>query len=265
MLRRFSPTSIGRWSVRRPWLAIAVWLAFVVSAVLALSLTGTKQLQNGATGESARGYALMDAHQLGLPPVQFAYVHSESLSAGAPAFRAATRSAAVAMRTALGGPVTLGVSRDQHSVLISGQVRMLFSLPGLQRSLAAVHAGDARVSVALGGSGDSGSGKDLSRAERLSVPITLLVLLIAFGALVAALVPVLLAVTAVIAAFGLLGPISQLFPLDDSVKTVVLLIGMAVGVDYALFYVVRSREERQRGHSSREALERTARTSGRSV
>ena len=90
-------------------------------------------------------------------------------------------------------------------------------------------------------------------------------LLISFGALVAAFVPVLLAATAVVAAFGLLGPISQLFPLDDSVKTVVLLIGMAVGVDYALFYVVRSREERLRGASAREALERTSRTSGRSV
>ena len=111
----------------------------------------------------------------------------------------------------------------------------------------------------------SGGGNDLHRAEQLSIPVTLLVLLISFGALVAALVPVLLAATAVIAAFGLLGPISQLFPLDDSVKTVVLLIGMAVGVDYALFYVVRSREERLRGASVREALERTSRTSGRAV
>ena len=110
-----------------------------------------------------------------------------------------------------------------------------------------------------------GGGTDLSRAERLSLPVTLLVLLIAFGALVAALVPVLLAATAVIAAFGLLGPISQVFPLDNSVKTVVLLIGMAVGVDYALFYVVRSREERRRGGSTRAALERTSRTSGRAV
>ena len=90
-------------------------------------------------------------------------------------------------------------------------------------------------------------------------------LLFAFGAIVAALVPVLLALTAVIAAFGLLGPISQVFPLDDSVKTVVLLIGMAVGVDYALFYVVRSREERHRGVPPHEALERTVRTSGRTV
>ena len=106
---------------------------------------------------------------------------------------------------------------------------------------------------------------DLQRAELLSIPVTLLVLLFAFGAVVAALVPVLLALTAVVAAFGLLGPISQAFPLDDATKTVVLLIGMAVGVDYALFYVIRSREERHRGLPSHEALERTARTSGRTV
>jgi uncharacterized membrane protein YdfJ with MMPL/SSD domain len=76
---------------------------------------------------------------------------------------------------------------------------------------------------------------------------------------------VLLALTAVAAAFGLLGPISQAIPIDDSVKTVLVLIGMAVGVDYALFYVMRSREERRRGRPPHEALERTVRTSGRTV
>ena len=106
------------------------------------------------------------------------------------------------------------------------------------------------------------TGNDLHRAEQLSIPVTLLVLLISFGALVAALVPVMLAATAVIAAFGLLGPISQVFPLDDSVKTVVLLIGMAVGVDYALFYVVRSREERL-GAARRPARRSSARPAPR--
>src|SRR5204863_2749214 len=106
---------------------------------------------------------------------------------------------------------------------------------------------------------------DLNRAEILSVPVAFIVLLFAFGAVVAALVPVVLALTAVAATFGLLGPISQAFPLDDSVKIVVVLIGMAVGVDYALFYIVRSRAERKRGISSHEALDRTARTSGRTV
>ena len=107
--------------------------------------------------------------------------------------------------------------------------------------------------------------RDLHRAELLSIPVTLLVLLFAFGSLTAALVPVMLALSAVAAGLGLLGPLSQLFPVEDSAKTVVLLIGMAVGVDYALFFVVRSRAERNRGAAIDEALETTLRTSGRTV
>ena len=106
---------------------------------------------------------------------------------------------------------------------------------------------------------------DLQRAELLSIPVTLLVLLFAFGAVVAACVPVVLALTAVAATFGLLGPLSQAFPSDDAVTTVVVLIGMAVGVDYALFYIVRTRQERLRGLPSHEALGIAARTSGRTV
>jgi len=261
MFKRISPTSVGRWSSRRPWLAIAVWMAFVIAAAGALALTGSKRLQNGAVGESARGYALMDAHNLGFAPHVYAYLHSASLSAGDPAFLAATARVAKTMHSDLGSAPSVAVSRDRRSVLVSAELDSAAPLGPLQRSIPSTGA----VSATFIGTVGNGASADLRRAEKLSVPVTLLVLLIAFGALVAAVVPVVLAVTAVVAAFGLLGPISHLFPLDDSVKTVVLLIGMAVGVDYALFYVVRSREERAAGWSSHDALERTARTSGRSV
>ena len=264
MIKRLSPTAIGRWSTRRPVLAIAAWLSFVIAAVIALSLTGSKPLDNGAVGQSARGYALMDAHRLGLPPGEYVYVHSDSLTAGSPAFRTAVDAVDRAMRAAIGSGVNVSVARDQHSALVSATVTRPFDEPAVGAAVASANTANRAVS-ALVVDPTSGGGNDLHRAEALSIPVTLLVLLISFGALVAALVPVLLAATAVIAAFGLLGPISQLFPLDDSVKTVVLLIGMAVGVDYALFYVVRSREERLRGASVREALERTSRTSGRAV
>jgi RND superfamily putative drug exporter len=265
MAARISPTSIGRWSTRRPWLAIVLWLGFVIVAAAALSLTGTKQLQNGAVGESARGDALENAHQIGFPPEEYVYLHSPSLGATSPVFRAAVRAASTDLTAAVGGPVTVTTSSDHHAALVSAQVTEPPQGSALRSALARLRA-DYPQLQAVAGSGSAGSAKsDLARAEQLSVPVTLFVLVIAFGALVAALVPLLLAVTAVIAAFGLLGPISHTFPLDSSVKTVVLLIGMAVGVDYALFYVVRSREERQRGVSSHEALEYTARTSGRSV
>ncbi|HEV3390104.1 MAG TPA: MMPL family transporter, partial [Solirubrobacteraceae bacterium] len=264
MFKRFSPTAIGRWSTRRPVLSIAAWLTFVVVAVLALALTGSKPLENGAVGESARGYALMDAHRLGLPAMQYAYLQSDTLTTGGPAFQAATHQVAARMHDALGGPTHVSIAGDRHAALVTAQITRPFDTPRLEASIRAVAATHPGVS-AMAVDPTSGAGNDLHRAEQLSIPVTLLVLLISFGALVAAFVPVLLAATAVIAAFGLLGPISQVFPLDDSVKTVVLLIGMAVGVDYALFYVVRSREERLRGASTREALERASRTSGRSV
>ena len=264
MIKRFSPNAVGRWSTRRPGLAIAVWLTFVVAAVLALSLTGSKPLENGAVGESARGYALMDAHQLGLPQHEYAYLHSSTLRATDPVFRAAISQVSGRMQGALGSLAHVTVARDQHAALVTGTPTGPLDTAGFEASVAAVGTAYPGVS-AIVADPTSGTGSDLHRAEQLSIPVTLVVLLISFGALVAALVPVMLAATAVIAAFGLLGPISQVFPLDDSVKTVVLLIGMAVGVDYALFYVVRSREERLRGASTREALERTSRTSGRSV
>ena len=92
---------------------------------------------------------------------------------------------------------------------------------------------------------------DFKKAEVTSLPITLIILVVAFGALVAAGIPLLLAVTAVAATIGLIGPISQIAPVDESITSVVLLIGLAVGVDYSLFYLRREREERAAGRSER--------------
>ena len=256
-------TAIGRWSARHPWPAIALWLAFVVACVGALAVTGSKGLQSGAAGESARAESMLRQHQARPGQAEFAYLHSDTLRADQPAFKAAIAKVAIGMEDALGGRVTMSVSAGGHSALVTGPIGRSFSTDALAAAVAA--AGGTRITAVLDDSSGSGGSNDLRRAERLSLPVTLLVLLIAFGALVAALVPVLLGATAVVAAFGLLGPISQLFPLDSSVKTVVLLIGMAVGVDYALFYVIRSREERARGLASHEALARTARTSGHTV
>ncbi len=266
-----SVAAIGRWSARRPWLALAAWLGFVAVCIGALVASGTQPLENGSVGESARGYSLMDAHRAWPPTREYGYVHSDVLRAGDPPFRAAVADVAARMRAGLGGDVSVTVSRDRRSALVTGAVRRPISSGAFHASVLAAAAAHPRVTIGEAGdltasdARDRVVGNDLHRAELLSIPVTLAVLLIAFGAIVAALVPLLLALTAVMAAFGLLGPISQVFPLDDSVKTVVLLIGMAVGVDYALFYVVRSREERHRGVPPHEALERTVRTSGRTV
>ena len=108
-------------------------------------------------------------------------------------------------------------------------------------------------------------GKDFSRAEWTVVPLAIGILLVVFGALVAALLPVGLALTAFLAANGLLALISHALHMDTSASSVMLLMGMAVGVDYCLFYLRREREERARGAGREAALRTAAATSGRSV
>jgi len=275
--RTRSVATLGRWSTRRPRRAIAAWLAFVVIAVGAVVATGIQSLQNGAVGESARGYKLLDANGLWPPPDEIAYFHSNTLQVGDAPFRAAIKDVVQRLsdeQVELRSPLDPGgrqfVARGGHSAVVVAALTgadartvrdLILAAAGAHPGITIQETGDITASDAH----DKAVNNDLQRAEILSVPVTLLVLLFAFGAVVAAIVPVVLALTAVAAAFGLLGPISQSIPIDDSVRTVVLLIGMAVGVDYALFYVMRSREERRRGRPPHEALERTVKTSGRTV
>src|SRR5436190_23040076 len=248
--------SIGRGSIRHPRVAVATWIAFVVVCVGLGAISGTKTLDNGALGESARGYAIMNAHRLWGPGRELAYLHA----ARAPVPREAIRD--VARRfSALGLTPEPKLSADGHSAVVAAELTRGIEVERIRGAVAAASRAHPQLTIEETGdvSADQARNRtvdrDLHRAELLSIPVTLLVLLFAFGALTAALVPVLLALSAVAAGLGLLGPLSQLFPVEDSAKTVVLLIGMAVGVDYALFFVFRSRAERSRGARIDQALE----------
>jgi len=182
---------------------------------------------------------------------------------------------------ALGLRVTETTSADRHSVLVSVTPRQPASpatakepnaAPArIQAALAATRRAHPGLTISETGTISAGNAQNqivngnMHRVELLAIPVTLVVLVLAFGSLVAALVPLLLGLTAVAAGLGLLGPISHRFPVQDSAKTVILLIGLAVGVDYALFYVARFRQERRAGVTPRQALATTSATSGRTV
>jgi RND superfamily putative drug exporter len=121
--------------------------------------------------------------------------------------------------------------------------------------------GDASQQHALG----SNERANEAKSTNFSMAGTLIILLVAFGAAVAAGVPLLLGVSSFVATTGLLGPVSQLVPLHPAVAQVTMLIGLAVGVDYAMFYMRRMTEERDKGRSSADALDVAAATSGRAV
>jgi putative drug exporter of the RND superfamily len=135
--------------------------------------------------------------------------------------------------------------------------------------VAAVQAGHPSLTIEEAGDGSVTKAIDDSlnfrQAEVTSIPITLILLLVVFGALVAAGIPVLLAVSAVMAALALVTIGSHWLPVTSATSEVVLIVGMAVGVDYSLFYLRREREERAQGRPFPEALRIAAGTSGRAI
>jgi len=169
------------------------------------------------------------------------------------------------------------VSRDRHSVLVQFDIKgkvekaqdrvapILAAVDGVQSANPSVimeEFGQASSDYQLGKRMDS----DMSRAEMTSLPLTVAILVVAFGALIAAGLPVLLAFSAVLAATGVNSLVSHLVPTDvQTVSAIILMIGMAVGIDYSLFYLRREREERHAGRTPHDALLRTARTSGQAV
>jgi uncharacterized membrane protein YdfJ with MMPL/SSD domain len=273
----------AHWSATHRKTAVLGWLALVAVAVFIGGSVGTKTLQSNqqGVGESARAQHLIDA---AFPRYaeETVLVQSPSLDARDPRFRAVVAHVIRQLGnhnavTHLQSPYATGiVSDDGHSALV--RFRLRGDDPKTKdeagNTLTAVrHVQAAHPAFFVGEFGDASANRQLSKsfsddfkkAETLSLPITLLILVIAFGAFVAAGIPLLLAATAVAMTIGILAPISHLSAVDESISSIVLLIGLAVGVDYSMFYLRREREERVRGRSEEEALEVAAATSGRAV
>ena len=277
---------MGRWSADHWKTATFGWLAFVIVAFGLGGAVGMKQIDpnTAGPGESGRMDRILDAG-FKRPADESVLVQSTSLSTSDPAFRAAIGDVVGRIskleevqnvRSPLAEGNTNQISRDGRAALVEFQIRGDFDKAPdkVEPVLAAVgDAQEANPQFFIGEFGDASAVNgvqsafedDLGKAGMLSLPITLGILLIAFGALVAAGIPLLLALTAVFATMGLLALPSHIFPMAMQVPALVLLIGLAVGVDYTMFYLRREREERAAGRSERAALETAAATSGRSV
>jgi RND superfamily putative drug exporter len=277
---------MGRWSARHRKIAIFGWLAFVVAALVVGGLVGTKNIvwETAGPGESGRADTIL-YEDFERPASESVLVESPTLRATDPAFRGAVSAvvddlAGLEVVTNLRSPLAPEnagqIAPSGHAALITFEIRgdpddAAEKIDPILDRMAALKT--AHPEVYIGQFGDTSAdealmesfGKDLERAGLFSLPLTLIILVVAFGALVAAGIPVLLGLTAVLATLGLIALPSQLVPVDESVPAIVLLIGLAVGVDYSMFYLKREREERAAGRSAEAALEAAATTSGRSV
>jgi uncharacterized membrane protein YdfJ with MMPL/SSD domain len=277
----------ARWSAANWKKATFGWLAFVVAAAALGHDVGVVRLTESeqGNGESARAQAMLKRADLNQAASEDVLVHSATLTIGDPRFqrvieRVLDGVAATAQVDDVRSPLRTGdagqISKDRHSALVQFSMRgsaetaaervqpVLNAVAAVQRrspGFTVAEFGDASSDRAL----SKLSSEGFAHAEKLSVPITFLIMLIAFGAFVAAGIPVLLAFSAVLASGGLAAFASQLVHQSEATSSVMLLMGMAVGVDYSLFYLRREREERRQGHSSAVALQRAAATSGRAV
>ena len=278
---------IAGWSAVHRKTAVLGWLVLVFAAVAAGQVAGTKNVQSYDPGQAGRAERVLNRPDVRTPPSENVLIQAPATRPAYPSdtpLRAAVRDVAVTLRrlhrdvrhiqSPLGPGGAQRISADGRSALVSfdlappassGQLtavqRAVAEVQARHRGLRIAEAGDASLSAAAN---DTVSA-DFRRAEGTSVPITLALLLVVFGSLIAAGIPLLLAGTAVASAISLLAIPSRWLPVSSTTSSVVLLVGMAVGVDYSLFYLRREREERAAGRPFAEALRVAAGTSGRAV
>jgi uncharacterized membrane protein YdfJ with MMPL/SSD domain len=279
----------GRWSATHWKTAFFGWLVFAVAAFVVGTASGHEQIPDSetASGEAARAERILEEAGFQEPATESVLVRSRTLSVDDPRFKAGVADLvrtlsrlrdATNVRNPLTQPGGGGqISRDRHAALVQFDVRgdaddAPSKIEPILEAVSQVQARHPDLRIEEFGPASAQHeleqtlGEDFKRAELLTLPITLLIMIFAFGALVAASLPVLLAFSAVLASIGLYSLFTHLVPGDfTTTQSVILLIGMAVGVDYSLFYLRREREERHAGRPPMEALLRTAATSGQAV
>ncbi|MFG2465881.1 MMPL family transporter [Streptomyces canus] len=276
----------GGWSARHRWAAVGVWVLFVVLAMGLGSAAGRVDVKDSdqLKGETHTAAKIIEDAGIDEPASETVLIQAKD--AGGKATDADFRAAVTAVMKAVEGTGkvtdvqspydTDTISKDGRSALVQFDMRgeadtagdrvepVLKAVEGVQKeheSLRIEEIGGASMMKTF----SDAFGDDFEKAELSAVPVALGILLIAFGALVAALLPVLLAVSAIMATMGLMGVVSHVMPMSDTANSVMLLVGLAVGVDYCLFYLRREREERQAGRDPQTALRIAAATSGRAI
>jgi uncharacterized membrane protein YdfJ with MMPL/SSD domain len=290
---------VATWSARHRWPVAAAWFALTIGIFVAsLALGGTRTLSQMNGGPARTESALADqaftsGGQTAPHEDFYLVVRSASLTSTDAAYRA-TIADIVARLSAVQGkageaalvglvdpysmPPGAGLfSADGTSVRLVGQITgdgttVASKAAELRPALAEIGVAHPEYEIhslnntLITEDLNKLVGDDLDGSLRITLPATFLILLVAFGAIVAAAVPLVLALTALLAGFGILGLYSQLVaPVAMSTSQLVVLIGLAVGVDYSLFMITRFRSERRAGRDKLAAIETASGTAGRAV
>jgi len=276
---------VAGWSARHRIVVVIGWLALVVATFALGQRLGTQNVNSYDPGQAGQAERVLNRPDVQQPDTESVLIQGGSAGQtfrADPEVRQAVAQVVAALRRLPGAAADIQ-SPFTSTGLTSGRSALVtFNVAGnpnnddqavvpALNAVAGVRAKHPGLTIAEAGAAsvdratNSLTGQDFRKAEVTSVPVSLALLLIVFGALVAAGIPLLLAGTAVISAISLLAIPSRWLPIGGITSSIVLLVGMAVGIDYSLFYLRRVREERAAGRTTREALRIAAATSGRAI
>lgn len=293
----FTTAGLARASARRPWLVIITWVVLLILAVAvqiiqpADTTTDVALLNNP---ESQRGWALLEEHGIRdeRHGGETVIVRSTTLTINDPAFQATVQRATDAFRAdtdvvasainyyelSAQDPSSAAslVSADRQTTIIPvtlvGSIEdavthgpdvlaLLHTLQDAAPDFTILTVGEGSLNEEVNALAE----KDIARGESIGASVAFLILIVLFGALVAAFVPLILAILSIGIAFGLAAIVSQFNELSFVANSIIPMIGLAVGIDYALFVVERYREERRRGAAKHDAIEIAGSTASRAV
>jgi uncharacterized membrane protein YdfJ with MMPL/SSD domain len=276
-------------SARHPWRAIGAWIAaFVVALVAIGALLGGALTTEGNPTNNPQSLQAKDVREAAFPPsagaavTDIVVVESQRYTADAPEFQTLVRRLAREIRgaknvesvsTYLAPSGASLVSRDRHAAMIP------FAMPdesssGIEDVIAAVGQADADPAFAVTVTGERTANHDFSKLSeddlqsgelQFGLPAALIILLLVFGTVVAGLVPLLIALPSIVVALGFVAVLAHAFSLSIFVVNMLTGMGLALGIDYALFVVSRFREERGKGNEKLVAIAASSRTANRAV
>ncbi|MQA00164.1 MAG: MMPL family transporter [Dehalococcoidia bacterium] len=289
------PGRLATWSARHRWTVIGLWLvALVVISGASASVGGvfTTEIEYTNSPESQEAKDLLEDVNGAEPLTETVIVRSEAQTVDDPEFQALVGSLVEELRqhpeafdpasvtsyyelSAAGVPQAEGlVSEDRRTTLIPatlvGTLDESTEKVDLVHEIIAAHEADSGFDLLTGGFASINqtftevSENDLA-SEFMVMPFAFIILIVVFGAVVAAFVPMMIAFLAIGISIGVVTLLSQIWPLSFFVTNVILTIGLAVGIDYALFIVERFREQRRQGDDVVQAIGHTGDTASRAV